>query len=97
MTKLQKLGIVLGAVAAIVSPFAASAATLFTAPTATSTFDAAAVWSTEAFDSFLPIVYILAGAIIGALLVLVVLRALLKAAYKVLGGGRGGRGRRGRR
>lgn len=91
---MKKVALGIAMLATAIMPFAASAATLFTAPSATSTFTNASTWSSEAFDSFLPIVYILAGTIIGALLVLVVIRAILKAAYKVLGKGRGGRGRR---
>lgn len=93
---MKKTALVVGsALTAIFAPLMASAATLFTAPTATSTFTSISPWSSEAFDSFLPIVYIIVGVIVGALLVLVVIRSILKGAYKVLGGGRGGR--RGRR
>lgn len=94
-SKLMKAGLIAGMVASAVLPLAAGATSLFTAPAATTTFAGLAVWSTETFDSTLPITYIIVGTMFGALLVGVIIRSLLKAGRRVFGGGRkGGRGRR---
>jgi len=95
MKNFAKVGLVLGTLAAIVSPVVVGATTLFTAPAATTTFTNLATWSTEGFDSFLPITYIIVGLVFGALLVGVIIRSLLRAGKMVFRGGRGGR--RGRR
>lgn len=74
-------------------------ATLFTAPSSTDIWNGISAYSPDVFTNFLPVIYISLGLLIGALLVVFVYGAAVRAATKVLGRGRGGgrRGGRGRR
>jgi hypothetical protein len=69
---------------------------LFTLPSATTTLSGIADYSGNTFLAFLPLVYLLAGVVIGALVVSALVAAFIGGAKKITGGGRGGR-RRGRR
>lgn len=70
--------------------------TLFTAPTSTDVWTGVSAYSADTFTNLLPIIYIMAGFIVGGLIVSFVLKSVLAGVGKVLGRGRGGR-RRGRR
>lgn len=66
----------------------------FTLPDATSTMTSIGDYSSAIFDELLPVLYIVAGLIIGGLIVSKIISTVIKGASKVVG--RGGR-RRGRR
>lgn len=69
-------------------------ATLFTVPSSTTFLGGLTDYSSGMFDTFLPILYIVGGILIGAMIVSKLLGTTVKGAKKVLGGGRKGRGRR---
>lgn len=58
---------------------------LFTAPSATGTLASVGEWSSPVFDNFLPIVYIVSGAIIGALLVVFLKDSVIHAVERLIG------------
>ena len=69
---------------------------LFTLPAATTTLTGISDYSSNTFLAFLPLVYLLAGVVIGALVISALVAAFIGGAKKITGPGRGGR-RRGRR
>lgn len=68
-------------------------ATLFSVPSATSTLNDVGPWSGEIFSSLFPVIGIVAGLLIGGMLVGAVLSAIVRGAKKVVPR----HGRRGRR
>lgn len=67
---------------------------LVTLPTPTNLFTDITTWSGGTFTEFSMFIALIAGVLIGAMVVAKIISLVLKASKKVLGGGKRGRGRR---
>lgn len=79
------------------SAHAQSATSLFTLPDASTTINSSGVYSSAIFTSLLGLVYFIVGFTVGALIIVALIGAIIRAVKKVTGGGRSGKGGRGRR
>jgi len=68
--------------------------TFFTVSNATSTMTSVGTYSSAMFSELLPVLYVVAGLLIGGMIVAKIIGATVKGAKKVVGGSGKGRSRR---